>query len=177
MPQNKKIPRTRDFLFSPKTTKIHFFSTLHPHSCVIFATATAVAFVLLRNSRFNFHSVKQRLLRNRPGSDAATSRDFLHESLQRAFTCANQLHWTAQYPPIMFILIHSFRLTTKIYLYTQPLVLRDYYLSGYVCGQLRRYHRCINHVKYLWVGRDITVPTCLQWAVKNSKKLIVWING
>ena len=49
-----------------------------------------VAFILLRNSRFNFiHSVKQRLLRNRPGSDTATSRDFLRERLQRAFTRAN----------------------------------------------------------------------------------------
>ena len=43
--------------------KTHFFSTLHPLSTVIFATATVLAFVLLRNSRFNFH-----LLRNRPES-------------------------------------------------------------------------------------------------------------
>ena len=41
--------------------------------------------------------MKQRLLRNQPRSDAATSRDFLHERLQRAFTRANQLHWTAHY--------------------------------------------------------------------------------
>ena len=130
-------------------------------------------FAILGSTSIVTHSVKQHLLRNRPGSDAATSRDFLHESLQRAFTCANQLHWTAQYPPIMFILIHSFRLTTKIYLYTQPLVLRDYYLSGYVCGQLRRYHGCVNHLKYLYLGRGITVQTCLQWAVKNSKKMLL----
>ena len=37
-----------------------FFPTLHPLSTVIFATATVVAFVLLRNSRFNFHSYTQR---------------------------------------------------------------------------------------------------------------------
>ena len=36
------------------------FSTLHPLSPVIFATATAVAFVLHRNSRFNFHRYTQR---------------------------------------------------------------------------------------------------------------------
>ena len=36
------------------------------------------------------------LLRNRPGSDAVTSCYFLRERLQRAFTRANQLHWTAQ---------------------------------------------------------------------------------
>ena len=36
------------------------FSTLHPLSPVIFATATVVAFVLLRNSRFNFHCYTQR---------------------------------------------------------------------------------------------------------------------
>ena len=36
------------------------FSTLHPLSPVIFATATVVAFVLLRNPRFNFHCCTQR---------------------------------------------------------------------------------------------------------------------
>ena len=41
--------------------------------------------------------MKQRPLRNRPGSDAPASRDFSRERLQRAFTRANQLHWTAQY--------------------------------------------------------------------------------
>ena len=38
------------------------------------------------------HSVKQRLLRNWPGSDVATSRNFLRERLQKAFTRENQLH-------------------------------------------------------------------------------------
>ena len=32
-----------------------FFSTFHPLSMVIFATATVLAFVLLRDSRFNLH--------------------------------------------------------------------------------------------------------------------------
>jgi len=41
--------------------------------------------------------VKQRLLRNQPGSDAATSLEFLRKRLQRAITRANQLHWTTQY--------------------------------------------------------------------------------
>ena len=53
-------------------------------------------FTVLGSTSIVIHSVKQRLLRNRPGSDAATSRDFLRERLQRAFTRANQLHWTAQ---------------------------------------------------------------------------------
>ena len=44
--------------------------------------------------------MKQRLFRNRPGSDAATSRDFLSERLQRVFTHANQLHWTAEWMPL-----------------------------------------------------------------------------
>ena len=56
-------------------------------------------FAILSSTCMVTHSVKQRLLRNRPGSDAATSRDFLRERLQRAFTCANQLHWTTQYIP------------------------------------------------------------------------------
>ena len=71
---------TRNLLVSQKTTQRYFFPSLHPLSPVIFATAAVVAFVL------------QRLLRNRPGSDAATSHDFFREILQRAFTRANQLH-------------------------------------------------------------------------------------
>ena len=38
----------------------HFSPILHPLSPVIFATAPVVAFVLLRNSRFNFHCNIQR---------------------------------------------------------------------------------------------------------------------
>ena len=37
-----------------------FFSNLHPLSTVIFATATVLAFVLFRESRFNFHCYIQR---------------------------------------------------------------------------------------------------------------------
>ena len=77
-----------------------FFSTLHPLSTVIFATATVLAFVLLRNSRFNFDcytqheaTPTQKLARK----CAATSCDFLHERLQSAFTLANQLRWIAKY--------------------------------------------------------------------------------
>ena len=55
MPPNAFFPRTRDLLVRKKTTQRHFFPTLHPLSPVIFATATVVAFVLLRNSRFNFY--------------------------------------------------------------------------------------------------------------------------
>ena len=146
MPQNAFFPQTRDLLVSWKTMQWHFFSTFHPLSPVIFATATVVAYVLLRNSKCSFstnsgssgqpknyaktlffhppspfpsylqlqqwwhmycfavlgstssviHSVKQRLLRNWPGSDAATSCNFFHERLERAFTHANQLHWNTQ---------------------------------------------------------------------------------
>ena len=49
-----------DLLVSPKTMQRHFLSTLHPLSMVIFATATVLAFVLLRHSRFNFHCHTQR---------------------------------------------------------------------------------------------------------------------
>ena len=71
------------------------FSALHPLSPVFFAIATVVAFVLLSNSRFNFHCYTQREAtptQNLPGRDTATSHDFLRERLQRAFTRANQLH-------------------------------------------------------------------------------------
>ena len=60
MPQNAFFPRTRDLQVSQKTTERHFFPTLHPLSTAIFATATVLAFVLLRNSRFNFHCYTQR---------------------------------------------------------------------------------------------------------------------
>ena len=70
------------------------FPTLHPFSPVIFATATVVAFVLLRNCRFNFHCYTQREVTPTQKSArkcAATSRDILRERLQSAFTLANQL--------------------------------------------------------------------------------------
>ena len=71
----------------------HFFSTLHPLSTVIFATATVLAFVLLCSSRFNFHCYTQREAMPTPKSArkcAATSRDFLRKRLQSAFTLANK---------------------------------------------------------------------------------------
>ena len=60
MPQNAFFPQTHDLLVSRKTTQRHFFPTLHPLSPIIFATATVVAFVLFRNSRFSFHCYTQR---------------------------------------------------------------------------------------------------------------------
>ena len=53
MPQNAFFPRTRDLLVSQKTTQRHF-------PPVIFSSATVLAFVLLRSSRFNFHCYTQR---------------------------------------------------------------------------------------------------------------------
>ena len=95
--------RTRDLLISPKTTQRHFLFTLHPLSTVIFATATVLAFVLLRNSNFNFHRYTQREATPTQKSAqkcAATSRDFFRERLQSAFTLANQLRWIAQYSKV-----------------------------------------------------------------------------
>ena len=59
MPQNAFFLRTCDLLVSQKTTQRHLFPTLHPLSMVIFATATVLAIVLLRDSRFNFHCYTQ----------------------------------------------------------------------------------------------------------------------
>ena len=100
MPQNAFFLRTRNLLISPKTMQRHFLFTLHPLSTVIFATATVLAFVLLRNSNFNFHCYTQREATPTQKSArkcAATSRDFLRERLQSTFTLANQLRWIAQY--------------------------------------------------------------------------------
>ena len=72
----------------------HFFPTLRPLFTVIYATATVLAFVLLHNSRFNFHCYTQREATPTQKSAwkrAATSHDFLCERFQSAFTLANQL--------------------------------------------------------------------------------------
>ena len=45
--------------FSTNSTQKTFFSTLHPIPTVIFATATVLAFVLLRDSRFSFQRYAQ----------------------------------------------------------------------------------------------------------------------
>ena len=78
----------------------HFFHPSIPFPSVIFATATVLAFVLLRDSRFNFHCYTQceaTPTQKSARKCAATSRDFLRERLQSAFTLANQLRWIAQY--------------------------------------------------------------------------------
>ena len=56
MPQNELAI----FWSAEKRRKDTFFPTLHPLSPVFFATVTVVAFVLLRNYRFNFHCYTQR---------------------------------------------------------------------------------------------------------------------
>ena len=76
----------------------HFFFTPHPLSTVNFATATVLAFVLLRDSRFNFHYYTQReATPTQKSKCTVTSHEFLRERLQSAFTLANQLHRIAQY--------------------------------------------------------------------------------
>ena len=76
------------------------FCILHHLSSVIFANTIAFAFVLLRNSRFNFHCYTQREPMSTQKSarkwHAATFSDFLRGRLQRAFTHVNQLHCIAQ---------------------------------------------------------------------------------
>ena len=100
MPQNAFFLQTRNLLVSQKTTQRHFFFTLHPISMVIFATATVLAFVLLCDSRFNFHCYTQREAtptQKLAQKCSVTSRNFLRERLQSAFTLTNQLRWITQY--------------------------------------------------------------------------------
>ena len=59
MPPNAFLHEIAIFWSAKKRRKDTFFPTIHPLSPVIFATATVVAFVLLRNSRFNFHYYTQ----------------------------------------------------------------------------------------------------------------------
>ena len=60
MPQNAFFSTNSRSSGPPQNDAETLFSTLHPLSPVIFATATVVAFVLLRNSRFNFPCYTQR---------------------------------------------------------------------------------------------------------------------
>ena len=82
MPQNAFCLQTRDLLVSHKLSQRHFISTLHPLSTVIFASATVLAFVLLCNSRFNFHCYTQHEATPTQKSAqkcAATSRNFFRK--------------------------------------------------------------------------------------------------
>ena len=60
MPQNAFFSHEITIFWSAKKWCKDIFSTLHPLSPVILATATVVAFVLLHNARFNFHWYTQR---------------------------------------------------------------------------------------------------------------------
>ena len=95
MPPNTFFYELAIFCSEKTPTQRHFFSpTLHPLTTVIFATATVLPFVLLRDSRFNFHCYTKREATPTQKSArkcAATSRDFLRERLKSAFTLANQL--------------------------------------------------------------------------------------
>ena len=74
--------------------------------------------------------MKQSLVRNRPGSDAATSCDFLRERLRRAFTRANQLHLTAQYCSVVAYIRYGVRvgLRSNLRLSTGPQI--DDHVTG-----------------------------------------------
>ena len=77
-PKRIFFPRTRDLLVSQKTTQKHFFSTLNPLFPVFLQQQQwwhLYCFAIIGSTSIVIHSAKQRLLRNRPGSDAATSRD------------------------------------------------------------------------------------------------------
>ena len=116
-----------------KTMQRHFFSILHPLSMVIFATATVLAFVLLPDSRFNFHCYTQRKATPTQKSarkSAATSRDFLRERLQSAFTLANQLRRIAQYRK---------RLTTFYFMQISDIILRG---QGWSFIRVILHHTC-----------------------------------
>ena len=95
MPQNAFFPQNRDLHVSQTTMQRPFFPlsiTFLHYFLQLQQWWHLYCFAILHSTSIVIHSVKQCLLRNRPGSDAATSCDFLHERLQRAFTCANQLH-------------------------------------------------------------------------------------
>ena len=99
-----RMPQNAFFFFfyelaifwSPKNDTRTFFSPSSIHFPRYFLQLQQwwhlYCFAILDSTSIVIHSVKQRLLRNWPGSDAATSRDFLRERLQRTVTRANLLH-------------------------------------------------------------------------------------
>ena len=97
MPQNAFFPQTRDLLVIKKIMQTLFFHPLSPfpaNFCNYNSGGICTGFNF--HCKIVIHSVKQRLLRNRPGSDAAITW-LLARKIKRSFTRANQLHWTGQY--------------------------------------------------------------------------------
>ena len=75
----------------PNKRRKHIFSpTLHPLYTVIFATATVLAFVLLRDSRFNFHCYTQREARH------------TQKSARKCAATYNMVHLLSYSPPVRF---------------------------------------------------------------------------
>ena len=116
MPQNAFFLWTHDLLLSQKMMQRHFFFPLHPVSMVIFATATALAFVLLHGARFNFRCYTQceaTPTQKSAQKCAATSYDILHERLQSTFTLANLLRRIAQYPALEWMRMMCFQIRSQ----------------------------------------------------------------
>ena len=132
----KKFPQTCNLLISQTTMQRHFSPTLHPTSPIIFATATEVAFVLLRISWFNCHCCTEH--EATPTQKLAQKwccslSQFLRERLQRSFTRTNQLHWTTQYTRhfpyiIHFSLIHFS--SSKLYTTGQEFPCQSWYSNS-----------------------------------------------
>ena len=102
MPQNAFFPTNSRSFGQPKNDAKTLFSTFNPLSPVIFATATVVAFVLLRSSRFNFPCYTQREATSQIGPEVmlrplATScaKDYKgHSLVQTSFSEPPNLHDT-----------------------------------------------------------------------------------
>ena len=109
--KNAFFLQIRDLLVSQKTTQRHFLSTLHPLSMVIFATATVLAFVLLCNSRFNFHCYTQceaTPTQKSARKCAATScaKDYKTHSLQQTSFAESP---NKQNTPLFLLNLHHYR--------------------------------------------------------------------
>ena len=101
MPQNAFFPHELAIFWSAENdAKTLFFQSSIPffpgNFCNLQQCWHLYCFAILCSTSIVIRSVKQRLFRNRRGSDGVTSHDFLSKRLQRAFTRANQIHWTAQ---------------------------------------------------------------------------------
>ena len=99
MPRNASFPRTCDLLVSQKMMQTPFFHPLSPfpgNFCNCSSGGICIASQFKVQLPLLYTMWSNPALRNWAGHDAATSRDFLHERLRRAFTHANQPHWTTQ---------------------------------------------------------------------------------
>ena len=157
MTPNAFFPQTCNLLVSQKKYAKRLFSTLHHLSPVICATATVVAFVLLRNSRFTFHCYTQHevTLTQKSAQKWCCNLSQLlggkitkgiHLCKPASLNCPTEANWTC--PAV----------TTKEFLFTgvfQPFKLNLYHVDRYIHERRWRKYMLLTNPKKPKVGMRV----------------------